>query len=143
MLRRQIRLGHDTHRLREERQRAAVSLRHARQIERRADPLYDSQRRETGVVGAVEIEAHGVARAAGELRDGHLVQRACSVCALAQPVPHFVRDAVARAARDDIVRFNVEALCNLYAMPVVCRLLDVEVAPRGRQDGRNLLVVGF
>ena len=54
-----------------------------------------------------------------------------------------MRDAVARAARDDIVRFNVEALCNLYAMPVVCRLLDVEVAPRGRQDGRNLLVVGF
>jgi hypothetical protein len=52
-----------------------------------------------------------------------------------------VRDAVARAAGDDVEGVDVEILRDFDAVALVFGRLDVELAAGGGEDGRDGLVV--
>ena len=65
------------------------------------------------------------------------------VGSLAEAVEDFVGDAVARAARDHVVGVDVEPLRNLDAVPIVFRLLHVQLAACGSQDRGNHLVISL
>lgn len=137
----EVAFGDNADGLREKRQGAAVSLRHRDQIQGRTDALDDLEGCQTWTVGAIEVQAHGVARAAGQLSNSDGEQGASGIVPPGQPVPDLVGYAVTGAAGDGIVLVDVQSLGNLDAVAVVGGRLDVKLAAGSGEHGGNVFVV--
>lgn len=86
----EIGLGQHADALTQEAELALCSLGHADEVDRRIDTLDDTQRGFGDMRAAVQSARHGVARSAGNLRDGNLGKCFASIGPLAEPVEDFV-----------------------------------------------------
>lgn len=138
MLSRQIRLGHDTDRLRQEGQRARRPLRDGDEVQRRHDALDRRQRRETGTRAARQVAAHRIAASARHLNDRDLGQRAPSIRALSQPIEDFMRQPVPRARDHHIVGLDIQFLGDRDRLPLARGSVYIDHAVRGVENRFNV-----
>lgn len=134
MLRCQVRLGHNTNRLRQERQRARRPLRDGDQIQRRHETLDRRQSRETGTSTACQIAAHRISATARHLHDRDLSQRTSSIRSFPQPIENLMRQSVPRARDHHIVGLNIQFLRDRDCLPLARGGVYIEHAVRSAKN---------
>lgn len=138
VLRREVALSHYAQALAQEREVPRAPLGNAHQVHGGRHPLDDGQRGWADAVRAVEVAAHGVPRAAGDMRDSQPPQRPPRIPPLPQAVENLMREPIPRARNNRIERLNVHIPRNLHALARVPRPHDVDAHPRRLEDGRRL-----
>lgn len=138
ILSRQIRLGYDTDRLRQEGQRARRPLRDGDEIQRRHDTLYRRQGRETGTRAARQVAAHRIATTARHLHDRDLSQRTPSIRTLSKPIENFMRQSIPRARDHHIKGLDIQFFCDRDRLPLARGGVYIELDVRGAENRFNI-----
>ena len=118
-------------------------LRDSHEVEGGAHAFDDGECRGGRGVRAVEVETHGIPRAAGELDDSDVLEGASRGGLQGEAVEDFMREAVTGAAGDDIVSARVEVLRDFARVVTVAGVFDVGRAAGGAEYGFNVASIPF
>ena len=119
---------------------AAVSLGDANEIQRRGYPFNDSQRCQARTVSAVQVAAHCIARAAGDVAHGDLGQGATGVGTFGESIEDLMRQAISRTRDSDVVVIDIQFLSQLDSLSRVTCPHHGQGHASGLKDGPDLFL---